>query len=193
MPVHGVVPGAGYGATAASSSTAKQKKRFVVETITTMTTVTERRIIREAHEDVAAAAAAAAAVAAAGGVQVVPGSEMLPPALPAKASATAAAAAAAAVAAAAAAAAAANADSDYDEQKPPPIPPKETSATQISGILKGGKLWKQDSISQVSNDLLPHKGFIVIPSSSFSCSNRMIRTTQPQRMRAAPQNVRCAL
>uniref|UniRef100_W8AB44 Uncharacterized protein n=2 Tax=Ceratitis capitata TaxID=7213 RepID=W8AB44_CERCA len=37
---------------------------------------------------------------------------------------------------------------DYDEEKPPPIPPKESSPTQISGILKGGKLWKQDSMSQ---------------------------------------------
>lgn len=50
-----------------------------------------------------------------------------------------------------------------DMEKPPPIPPKEGSPTsvasstitttggptQISGILKGGKLWKQDSISQV--------------------------------------------
>lgn len=116
---------------------AKKNKRFVVETITTMTTVTERRIVREASEDVTGA------------------TDLLPPALPAKPGAIVAAATGqpmppqqqqqqqqpqqpSAVG-----------GEVYDEEKPPPIPPKESSPTQISGILKGGKLWKQDSMSQV--------------------------------------------
>jgi len=139
-------------------SSSSKNKRFVVETITTMTTVTERRIIREANEDVATAGTVSGPAPAPGtgtappavGAAVASGPDMLPPALPAKASATAAAAAAAA---AASGAVNASEQQPFDPQKPPPIPPKETSPTQISGILKGGKLWKQDSISQVSQDM----------------------------------------
>jgi len=144
-------------ATAISSHQSSKNKRFVVETITTMTTVTERRIIREAHEDVATAGSAPAPGTAAPtvGAASATGADALPPALPAKASATAAAAAAAAAAASNAststsASVSATEQRQFEAQKPPPIPPKETSPTQISGILKGGKLWKQDSISQVS-------------------------------------------
>lgn len=110
------------------------KARYVVETITTLTTttVTERRIVREAGEDVTGNA----------GVETTNGND------------------------------ATNANQNQqgtapkpqqqehssslsleDADYPPPIPPKEiavpTTASQISGILKGGKLWKQDSISQV--------------------------------------------
>ncbi|XP_037828755.1 uncharacterized protein LOC119616463 isoform X2 [Lucilia sericata] len=108
-------------------------QRYVVETITmTTTTVSERRIVREATEDLAAnATASPAATATANALSAGGDSDLLPPALPAKPGA-----------------ASINNDSS-DSEKPPPIPPKESSpTTQISGILKGGKLWKQDSISQ---------------------------------------------
>lgn len=118
------------------------KARYVVETITTLTTttVTERRIVREAGEDVTGVAAGTVALATNEGDahassstgatsnlnqsnQNQPETNMLTKSAE---------------------------DADY----PPPIPPKEmvtpSTASQISGILKGGKLWKQDSISQVN-------------------------------------------
>ncbi|XP_046801426.1 uncharacterized protein LOC111688804 isoform X3 [Lucilia cuprina] len=100
-------------------------QRYLVETITmTTTTVSERRIVREATEDLAANATASptATASAANALPAKPGAASI------------------------------NNDSS-DSEKPPPIPPKESSpTTQISGILKGGKLWKQDSISQQSDD-----------------------------------------
>lgn len=110
----------------------KTNQRYVVETITmTTTTVTERRIVREATEDLTNPPT---------GLVVVDNDDLVPPALPAKPGQVQTAAA--------------NIDIAENE-KPPPIPPKESSpTTQISGILKGGKLWKQDSISQVILTLL---------------------------------------
>lgn len=126
-------------------------QRYVVETITmTTTTVSERRIVREATEDLAANATGPAATTTSSTIATVTASasvlgsattafsagggesDLMPPALPAKPGAT-------------------SISSDLsDAERPPPIPPKENSpTTQISGILKGGKLWKQDSISQV--------------------------------------------
>lgn len=115
------------------------KARYVVETITTLTTTTvmERRIVREAGEDVT------------GGTRALTtnGNDVHP-----------------------ASGNAANANQSANQQGQhsapksleeadyaPPIPPKEvvvpSTASQISGILKGGKLWKQDSISQVCSDV----------------------------------------
>lgn len=118
------------------------KARYVVETITTLTTttVTERRIVREAGEDVTGCAGTMILATNDNDAQLSTGtisnqnqnqnqnqSNQQGQNLLSKSSE----------------------DADY----PPPIPPKEmttsTTTSQISGILKGGKLWKQDSISQV--------------------------------------------
>lgn len=110
----------------------QKNQRFFVETIT-MTTVTERRIVREATEDVTGTGGGAGA---AGALDPT----MVPPALPAKPNSMTATGS--------------GNSENFDEEKPPPIPPKESSPTQISGILKGGKLWKQDSITQVNSYLI---------------------------------------
>lgn len=109
----------------------KTNQRYVVETITmTTTTVTERRIVREATED-------HLTIPPAAGLNDDE-EDLVPPALPAKPATMQQSGIN-------------NDNVGENPEKPPPIPPKESSpTTQISGILKGGKLWKQDSISQVS-------------------------------------------
>ena len=137
-------------------STAQFDNSVIIETIT-MTTVTERRIVRET-------------IVADGASDASSGKSDVAPALPAKPNGAAAPAAAAS-------------EEAYDsQQKPPPIPPKESSPTQISGILKGGKLWKQDSISQV--DFLDIYAEYSLKY-KIICSSPMIKTIPPRRMKVA--------
>ncbi|XP_037931215.1 uncharacterized protein LOC119666025 [Teleopsis dalmanni] len=82
----------------------------------------ERRVIRETLEDVAT-----------NDLNSTTADELVPPLLPVKPGA------------------ASTSNKTNDNQKPPPIPPKESSPTQINGILKGGKLWKNESMSQLDD------------------------------------------
>uniref|UniRef100_A0A1I8QF77 Uncharacterized protein n=1 Tax=Stomoxys calcitrans TaxID=35570 RepID=A0A1I8QF77_STOCA len=108
----------------------EERPRYVLQAQYKSSPVTERRIVREATEDMT--------IPHVGGVAAGLDDDdenLVPPALPAKPATMQSIN---------------NVDNNGDNsEKPPPIPPKESSpTTQISGILKGGKLWKQDSISQ---------------------------------------------
>ncbi|XP_073830979.1 uncharacterized protein isoform X4 [Musca autumnalis] len=115
----------------------EERPRYVLQAQYKSSPVTERRIVREASEDLAIPTSATAA-----GLDDDDDEDLVPPALPAKPATMQSGGGISG-------SGISNDNNTDNNEKPPPIPPKESSpTTQISGILKGGKLWKQDSISQ---------------------------------------------
>lgn len=108
-----------------------QQQRIIVETIT-MTTVTERRIVTDNRINITAPQTQGAATAAEGGNAATPAGIVTSTTTPVTA---------------------------QEEEEAPALPPKESHAralmnaepppdpSSLSGILKGGKLWKSETVS----------------------------------------------